>query len=121
MKTALHLVLVAAFLTVAAPARGLDQSPQTDLGVASLEELLNIEITSASRREQTVEDTPAAAYVITQDDIRRSGIRLLPELFRLVPGMQVSQIGSSEWAVSTAAFNSASEKVATVEPPRPAR
>jgi len=105
MKTAAHLVLVATFLTVAAPARAGQASSKPDLGVASLEELLNIEITSASRREQAVEDTPAAAYVITQEDIRRSGIRLLPELFRLVPGMQVSRIGASEWAVSVRGFN----------------
>ncbi|MES1254951.1 MAG: TonB-dependent receptor plug domain-containing protein [Acidobacteriota bacterium] len=105
-STAARLLLIAALVAAPASARAQRTSGQSDLAIASLEDLLNIQITSASRREQRVEDTPGAAYVITQDDIRRSGIRLLPELFRLVPGMQVSQIGSSEWAVSSRGFNS---------------
>ena len=76
-----------------------------DLGRATLEDLMQIQITSASRKEQRVEDTPAAVFVLTQDDIRRSGVRTLPELFRLVPGVQVGQINSSNWAVSIRGFN----------------
>jgi iron complex outermembrane receptor protein len=83
----------------------LAQVKPPDLAHASLEDLLNIEITSASRKEQRVGDTAAAVYVITQDDIRRSGIRTLPELFRLIPGMQVAQINSNNWAISARGFN----------------
>lgn len=66
---------------------------------------MNIEITSASRREQRLGDVPAAMYVITQDDIRRSGMTTVPELLRLVPGVQVAQINSNKWAVSVRGFN----------------
>ena len=71
----------------------------------SIEDLMNIEITSAAKKEQRAEDVPAAVFVITQDDIRRSGLRSLPELFRLVPGMQVAQVNASKWAVSVRGFN----------------
>lgn len=76
-----------------------------DLGRSTLEDLMKIQITSASRKEQRADETPAAVFVLTQDDIRRSGMRTLPELFRLVPGVQVGQINSSNWAVSIRGFN----------------
>src|SRR5580765_2624769 len=76
-----------------------------DLGRATLEDLMKIEITSASRKAQRAAEVAAAVFVITHDDIRRSGLRTLPELFRLVPGVQVAQISSSNWAVSIRGFN----------------
>ena len=76
-----------------------------DLGAASLEDLMKIQITSASRKQQPVEEVPAAIFVITRDDIRRSGMRTLPELLRLAPGVQVAQLSSSNWAVSIRGFN----------------
>ena len=54
---------------------------------------------------QTVSQTPAAVSVITQDDIQRSGARNFPEALRLVPGMDVAQVDSSQWAVSARGFN----------------
>ena len=80
-------------------------STPPDLSRVSIEDLLKIEVTSASKKEQRAEDVPAAVFVITQDDIRRSGIRSLPELFRLVPGMEVAQVNSNKWAVSARGFN----------------
>jgi len=77
----------------------------SDLARLSIEELLKVEVTSVSRKEQRADSVPAAIYVITQDDIRRSGIRTLPELFRLVPGVQVAQVNASSWAVSVRGFN----------------
>ena len=71
----------------------------------SIEDLMNIEITSASRKEQRAEDVAAAVFVITHDDIRRSGMTTMPELLRLVPGVQVAQINSNKWAVSVRGFN----------------
>ena len=76
-----------------------------DLRLATLEELMNIEVTSASRREQRVDDVPAAVYVITRDEIRRSGLTSIPELLRLAPGVQVARINSNKWAVSVRGFN----------------
>jgi iron complex outermembrane receptor protein len=76
-----------------------------DLARASIEDLMNIEITSASRKEQRIGDVPAAISVLTQDDIRRSGMTTVPELLRLVPGVQVAQINSNKWAVAVRGFN----------------
>lgn len=81
------------------------QTRATDLVAITLEDLLNIKITSASRKEQRADDVAAAVYVITQDEIRRSGMRTLPELFRLVPGVQAAQINANTWAVSVRGFN----------------
>lgn len=67
---------------------------------------MSIEITSASRREQRVEDVPAAVYVISRDEIRRSGMTSIPELLRLAPGVQVARINANKWAVSVRGFNS---------------
>ena len=66
---------------------------------------MQIQVTSASRKEQRAGAVAAAIFVLTQDDIRRSGMRTLPELLRLVPGVQVAQINASNWAVSIRGFN----------------
>ena len=60
---------------------------------------MNIEITSASRKEQRADAVPGAVYVISQDDIRRSGMTTVPELLRLVPGLQVAQIDAAFFRV----------------------
>ena len=77
-----------------------------DLSALSLEDLLKLEVSSVSRRDQKLNRTPAAAFVITREDIRRSGATSIPELLRLVPGLQVARISSSQWAVSSRGFNS---------------
>ena len=84
---------------------GLAQGRPPDLSLVSIEDLMNIEITSASRKEQRAGDVAAAVFVITQDDIRRSGMTTLPDLLRLVPGVEVAQINSNKWAVSVRGFN----------------
>jgi iron complex outermembrane receptor protein len=89
----------------AARATAQSKAPPLDLENLTIEDLLNIQITSASRKEQRLGDVPAAISVITQDDIRRSGMTTLPELLRLVPGVQVAQINASKWAVAVRGFN----------------
>ncbi|MDR3458328.1 MAG: TonB-dependent receptor [Verrucomicrobiae bacterium] len=71
----------------------------------SLEQLVNIQVTSVSKRETSLNDSPAAVYVVTQDDIRRQGITTIPDALRLVPGMDVAQINSHEWAINSRGFN----------------
>jgi len=71
----------------------------------SLDQLINIKVTSVSKKETTLEDSPAAVTVITPDDLDRFGITTLPDALRLVPGMDVAQINSHEWAVSSRGFN----------------
>jgi iron complex outermembrane receptor protein len=72
----------------------------------SLDQLINIQVTSVSKKETSLNDSPAAISVITQDDIRRSGMTTLPELLRMVPGFDVGRIDGNEWAVSSRGFNS---------------
>lgn len=71
----------------------------------SWEELTELNVSSLARQEQSVKDSPAAAFVITSEDIRRSGVTSLPELLRMVPGMNVAQINAWNWAVSARGFN----------------
>ncbi|MGH8177330.1 MAG: TonB-dependent receptor plug domain-containing protein [Steroidobacter sp.] len=79
--------------------------PVTELKKLSLEELSDIEVTSVSRREETANEASAAVHVITEEDIRRSGARSIPEALRLAPNLQVAQSGSRSWAISARGFN----------------
>ena len=96
---------VALVLVAGAVADAQAQTRPADLALASLEDLMDIEISSVSRKDQRLGDVPAAISVITQDDIRRSGMTTLPELLRLVPGVQVAQINSNKWAIAVRGFN----------------
>jgi iron complex outermembrane receptor protein len=78
----------------------------TDLSQLTLEDLTKVQVSSVERKEQDLMSVPAAVFVITQQDIRRAGVTSLPELFRMVPGMQVAQVYANEWAVSARGFNS---------------
>ncbi|WP_158270407.1 TonB-dependent siderophore receptor [Limnohabitans sp. 2KL-17] len=71
----------------------------------SLEELVDYRMMSMSRKEQRVADMAAAAYVISSEEIRRSGAQSIPEALRLVPGLNVAQISGDRWAVSSRGFN----------------
>lgn len=72
----------------------------------SLEELANIEVSIASNRNERAWDAAAAVFVLTRDDIRRSGATTLPEVLRGVPGLNVARISASEWAVASRVINS---------------
>lgn len=76
-----------------------------DLTELGLEELMQLEVTSVSKKEQRLLEAPAAIYVITQEDIRRSGATSIPEALRMVPGVQVARIDSARWAISARGFN----------------
>jgi iron complex outermembrane receptor protein len=76
-----------------------------DLADLSLEELSNIEVTSVSKRAESLSDAPASIFVITNDDIRRSGVRTLPQALRLAPNLQVARVSASSYAVSSRGFN----------------
>ncbi len=65
----------------------------------SLTELMAVEVVSASRQRVALSDSGAAVFVITHEDIVRSGARVLPEVLRLAPGVDVARISSGRWAV----------------------
>jgi iron complex outermembrane receptor protein len=78
----------------------------------SFEDLMNVEVTSVSRTEETLLDAAAAVAVVTRETIRRSGATTLPDALRLVPGLHVGQQNSSAWAMSARGFSSiTSEKL----------
>src|ERR1017187_2609301 len=79
---------------------------QSGLADASLEQLLDIQVTTVSKKEQKLARTAAAVFVLGAEDIRRSGAQTLPDLLRLVPGVQVAQIDANAWAIAIRGFNS---------------
>jgi iron complex outermembrane receptor protein len=79
---------------------------QDRLAELSLEELGNLEVTTASKEPEKVSRTPAAIYVITQEDIRRSGATSIPDALRLVPGVEVARIDSDKWSIGVRGFGS---------------
>lgn len=66
---------------------------------------MNVEVTSVSKHEQLLSQTAAAIFVISQEDIRRSGATNIPDLLRMVPGLYVAQINASTWAICARGFN----------------
>ncbi|MES3001058.1 MAG: TonB-dependent receptor [Pseudomonadota bacterium] len=73
----------------------------------SLEQLGNIKVSSVSRRQERLLQAPASVFVITPEDIRRSGARSLPEVLRLAPNLQVARTSAGQWAISARGFNNA--------------
>jgi iron complex outermembrane receptor protein len=87
------VLLVASFVNASwADAPESDQDSGAPLKHLSLEQLGDVEVTTASKEPEQVWRTPAAIYVPTQDDIRRSGATSIPEVLRLVPGAEVARI-----------------------------
>lgn len=80
----------------------------SDLTQLSLNELLNIEVTSVSKRAEPLSDSAAAVFVLSGEEIRRSGVRSIAEALRLVPGMNVAQVSAHQYAISARGFNGTS-------------
>jgi iron complex outermembrane recepter protein len=71
----------------------------------SLEELMQIDVTSVSKRSERLSTAAAAITVITAEDVRRSGATSLPELLRLATGLQVAAADGRTWAITARGFN----------------
>src|SRR5437899_4982796 len=99
-----RLALAFSFLLASAGA-GAQTMRVADLADLSIEELSNIQITSVSRHAERLSDAPAAIFVITRDDIRRSGATSLPEALRLAPNLEVARVDSRQYAISARGFN----------------
>src|SRR5689334_14267301 len=103
--------LAAVLLPLLSPALWAD-GPQRGSNVAtafknlSLEELSSIEVTTPSRTPVKAFQTPAAIFVITGEEIRRSGVTSIPEALRLAPGVEVARISASSWSVGIRGFGS---------------
>lgn len=91
-----------ALLTAVSPCSHAAADSIDDL---SLEELVKTDITSVSRKSQSLADVPAAAFVISAEDIRRSGAQALPDVLRMAPGIEVAQIDNGRYAITARGFN----------------
>lgn len=98
-------VLLWAFATSStALARELD----IDVRGMTIEQLMQISVTTVSRQDEALQTSAAAAYVLSREDIRRARVTSVPEALRLVPGVQVARVDANKWAVSIRGFNSRS-------------
>lgn len=100
-----RLLTFAAIVLLAFPELQTLSAQTPDLTQKSLEDLMSIEVTSVSKREQKISQTAAAVFVISQEDIGRSGALNIPDLLRMVPGLDVAQIDAGKWAISARGFN----------------
>jgi iron complex outermembrane receptor protein len=78
---------------------------ELDLTELSIEELMDIQVTSVTKKSQSLSDSAAAIFVITNDDLKRSGVTNIPDALRMVPGVNVARIDSNKWAISARGFN----------------
>jgi iron complex outermembrane receptor protein len=101
-RTRLPGIALALALSVTAPAAA--QTTADALKRLTLEEMMNLEVSTVSRAPQRVADIPAAVHVITRDDIRRAGVVTLPEALRLAPGVQVARIDGARYAIGIRGF-----------------
>lgn len=100
---ALSAAMAATFLS---PAPAAAAAQVEDLRDYSIEELARLEIFSVSRRREPISEAPSAIYVITPEEIRRSGVTSLPEALRLAPNLHVARDSASQYAISARGFNS---------------
>ena len=97
---------LSAILSSAVPAEAQDDTQRPrDLADQSLEDLMNVEVTSVSKKEEKLSHIASAVFVITQEDIRRSGATNIPDLLRMAPGLDVAQINANTWAISARGLN----------------
>ena len=97
---------LAACAAVSASSGVLAQTMAANLADLSLEQLSNIEVTSVAKRVQRLADVAGSVYVISGDDIRRSGAASLPQALRLAPNLNVARADANQYAVTARGFNS---------------
>ena len=103
-KTLLTLATSACLLAYLVAPSQVHATTDTDYFNMDLAQLMQVSITSVSKRPQNLADTAAAAFVITQEDIRRSGVTTIPEALAMAPGIQVARISASKWSISSRGF-----------------
>jgi iron complex outermembrane recepter protein len=89
-----------------APATQAEVPSQGDLTKVSIEDLMDMEVTSVSKKAEVLSAAPAAIFVITGEDIRRGGFSSVPDALRQVPGLHVAQQNAHVWVVAARGFSS---------------
>lgn len=100
----LIILLTAPYLAIAIDKRS-EPLNEENIQTMGLEDLMNIEVTSVAKKQQSLSNTAAAIFVITQEDIQRSGATSIPETLRMAPGINVARIDSNKWAITSRGFN----------------
>lgn len=102
-----YCAIAAAFLLVAGHASSVyaQSAERPPVAELSLDELANLEVTSVSRRAESLAEAPASIFLITAEDIRRSGATSLAEALRVAPNLQVARIDSGQYAITARGFN----------------
>lgn len=103
-KSAIVSTLVLLSLLVF-PSAFAQERPVTPITEMSLEELMQVDVTSVSKRPQSLQTTAAAVFVITAAQIKESTARNIPDILRTVPGVTVAEFDGNKWAVSVRGFN----------------
>ena len=98
-------LLLGCALAAGAPGVHADQPQGADFADLSIEELANIQVTSVSKKPERLLEAPASVFVITADDIRRSGAATLPEVLRLAPNLQVAQGNGTTYSITARGLN----------------
>jgi len=98
-------VALGSLLTLAAAAPGAELPDSYDVLDLPLERLVDVPVVSAARKTQSLSEVASAVFVINAEDIRRSGATSIPDLLRMVPGMQVARVDGTTWSVSARGFN----------------
>jgi iron complex outermembrane receptor protein len=109
-RALVRLLLVSIYGLTCRSALGAAESDSLSVGALkqmSIEELMNLDVTSVSKQPEPYGRAPAAIQVITHDEIRRSGASGIPEALRLADNLDVAQQNSHDWAVSARGFNTA--------------
>lgn len=98
-------LMLAALIPAAAGNVWAEETRLAAIEDLSIKDLMQVEVSSVSRKSQTLFDTAAAAFIISQEDIRRSGATSIPEALRMAPGLEVAQLDAWHWAVTSRGFN----------------
>ena len=104
IRAALNCTIAAAALWQADLFAATAPGQVRELSRLSLEDLANVEVTSVSKAAQALSAAPAAIYVITREEIVRSGVTSIPEALRLAPNLQLAQISAGSYAISARGF-----------------
>jgi iron complex outermembrane receptor protein len=100
------VTVIALLAILSPPAKGQERGRGQELSSLSIEELMNIKVTSASKTSENLSVAPAAIFVITSEDIRRGGFSSIPDALRMVPGLHVAQQSAHVWIVAARGFSS---------------
>lgn len=99
--------LAVLMLAMVSPIAAADEDSAGELKQLSLEELMDIQVTSVARHSESILQAPASVQVITRDQIRHSGATSIAEALRLADNLQVAQKNSHDWGISARGFNAA--------------